>query len=212
MKFQKWDWVSYGLCFCSSNPDSDYDHEFRSVIEIRLWKFWLVLPFFNIIKPYKKWNTYGDTGFYEMHRSEYGFKYHDGLFTLLFGAQTHDSSTTKDKSWFLPWTQWQHVRHEKFGEVIKFSFKDFDGELITANTQIEEREWHFGTGYFKWLKYFRKYNVQRSLDIQFSSETGKRKGSWKGGTLGHGITMTSGEDNKTAFVRYCSENNMTFIN
>jgi hypothetical protein len=92
-----------------------------------------------------------------------------------------------------------------------FAFKDFDGEELTATTHIAEMEWRFGTGYFKWLSLFRRPKVRRSLVIEFSGETGRRKGSWKGGTLGHAIDIVPGELHEAAFRRYCAENNMTFV-
>lgn len=95
--------------------------------------------------------------------------------------------------------------------TISFEFDDFDGERITATTRIEEREWRFGTGWFKWLSLFRKPKISRSLDIHFSSETGKRKGSWKGGTLGHSINVLADELHEPAFRRYCDQNNMKFV-
>ncbi|MBB3745005.1 hypothetical protein FHX10_004542 [Rhizobium sp. BK591] len=92
-----------------------------------------------------------------------------------------------------------------------FAFKDFDGEELTATTHLEEMEWRFGTGCFKWLSLFRRRRIRRSLDIQFSGETGRRKGSWKGGTVGHAIEMKKTELHEAAFRRYCSENKMTFV-
>lgn len=94
--------------------------------------------------------------------------------------------------------------------TVSFDFDDFDGERITATTHIEEREFRLGEGKFKWLSIFRKPRINRYLDIQFSSETGRRKGSWKGGTVGHSIEMRAGELHEAAFRRYCEENNMTF--
>jgi hypothetical protein len=85
-----------------------------------------------------------------------------------------------------------------------FSFTDFDGEQLTAKTRIEEREWRLGTGIFKWLGRFKKPIIHRSLDIDFSGETGRRKGSWKGGTTGHSIEMLPGELHEAAFRRYCA--------
>lgn len=84
-----------------------------------------------------------------------------------------------------------------------FFFSDFDGELIECKTRIEEREWRLGTGWFKWLGVFKKPIVHRSLDLDFSKETGRRKGSWKGGTTGHAIEMLPGELHEAAFKRYC---------
>ena len=92
-----------------------------------------------------------------------------------------------------------------------FAFKDFDGEELTARTTIEEREWRFGVGWFAWLSLFRKPKISRYLEIAFSGETGKRKGSWKGGTTGHSIEMLPGELHESAFRRYCTEHDMTFV-
>ncbi len=144
-----------------------------------------------------------------------------------FGAQTHDSRTTEDWCCHLPWKQSTMVRHSlydpegnhifsglKFDDYWKalqecpkchFGFEDYDGEMIIASCHIEEREWHKGTGWFKWLKYFSKPHIRRSLDIEFDHEVGPEKGSWKGGTTGHGIDMQPGETPEHAFRRYCQK-------
>lgn len=95
--------------------------------------------------------------------------------------------------------------------TTSFAFDDFDGERIEATTRIEEAEWRFGTGWFKWLSLFRRPKVSRSLDLLFSAEVGERKGSWKGGTIGHAIEMRPGELHEAAFRRYCDENGLTFV-
>lgn len=108
-------------------------------------------------------------------------------------------------------------RWEREREIVEatptasFDFDDFDGERITATTRIEEREWRFGTGWFKWLSRFCRPKIRRYLDIRFSSETGRRKGSWKGGTVGHAIEMKPDELHEAAFCRYCAEHDMTFV-
>jgi hypothetical protein len=94
---------------------------------------------------------------------------------------------------------------------VTFIFDDFDGERLTATTRIEESEWLAGEGWFRWISLFRRPKIVRSLDIAFSGETGRRKGSWKGGTIGTSINMMPGELHEAAFRRYCDENNMTFI-
>ncbi len=53
--------------------------------------------------------------------------------------------------------------------------------------------------------------MSRYLDLDFSAEVGRRKGSWKGGTLGHAIEMVTGEAHEAAFRRYCDQNDLTFI-
>jgi len=172
---------------------------------------------------------------------EYGFTYGEGFLNVKFGRQTHDSSTEKNFGWFPPWTQWRFVRHSLYGldgslfadlphrarygspeyaesrrleescPTATFAFKDFDGEELTVTTKIEEREWLFGERGFAWLSLFRKPKVRRSLDLRFSDETGRRKGSWKGGTIGSGITLEPGQLHESGFRHYCADNGMAFI-
>lgn len=98
----------------------------------------------------------------------------------------------------------QQQRRDAVPKAV-FEFADFDGKRIRATTHIEEREWRFGEGWFKWLSLFRRPKIVRSLDISFSEEVGPEKGSWKGGTLGHGIDMLPGELHEAAFRRYCEQ-------
>lgn len=86
-----------------------------------------------------------------------------------------------------------------------FHFIDFDGEALSAETYIEEREWRRGTGWFKWLSLVWPKKIHRSLDIKFSGEVGPEKGSWKGGTVGHSIEMQPSELHEQAFRRYCDQ-------
>lgn len=183
----------------------------------------------------------GRDWYWRSTRRQFGFVLSDGGYlSFKYGRQTFDSATEKSKGFFLPWTQWRFVRHSYYGldgehlfdenQALKgaarfdewrrlreavpkqaFNFTDYDGERITATTYIEEREWHRGEGGFKWLSRFIPPMVRRSLDIAFSAEVGPRKGSWKGGTLGHGIEMLRGELHEAAFRRYCLANNLTFV-
>lgn len=174
----------------------------------------------------------GRNWYFEEHRRVLGFSVCDmgngyDFVQVMFGAQTHDSRTTMNWCKHLPWKQWKHVRHtiylpdgssfahegkrkwEDWHELrdqcprVHFGFEDYDGEMIVASCRIEEREWHKGTGWFRWLKYFSKPRIRRSLDLEFSAEVGTGKGSWKGGTTGHGIEMVRGDTPETAFRRYC---------
>lgn len=182
----------------------------------------------------------GRNWYVEETTREYGISIWEGHLCLKYGRQTHSSDTEQMWSCFLPWTQWRHVRHSLYGldgslfadlpanarwgtpeheegrrledvcPTVTFAFADYDGEELTATTKIEEREWHLGTKWCKWLSWFAKPKVRRSLDIRFSGETGKRKGSWKGGTVGHGIDMLPGELHGAAFARYCAKHDMRF--
>lgn len=119
-----------------------------------------------------------------------------------------DHGTYKDRPYRF------HVERmiEKSCPAAQFAFKDFDGEDGVATVRISEGEWAFGTGSFKWLSLFRPRKKVRALDIEFSIETGDRKGSWKGGTLGsHSSIKDPDEWHEEAFRRYCAENRMTFI-
>jgi len=204
-------------------------------LRVSVFRLTLIIRLPAIIKPWREWvdtSKYDwgreNGGYYSCYPREYGFSYHDGFLQVFLGPQTHDSATTKMWCKHLPWTEWRHVRHsfydtegnhwwtarkdwneryemEQKCPSVSFKFEDYDGEIITAKTHIEEREWKFGQGWFKWLSIFRRNMITRSLDIDFSSEVGPEKGSWKGGTVGHGIEMRKGELHEDAFRRYCNK-------
>lgn len=109
------------------------------------------------------------------------------------------------------WFSSDEIAYARSLESVDFLFKDFDGEELVARTRIEEREWRLGTGLFEWLSLFARPKIDRTINIEFSGETGRRKGSWKGGTIGHGISMNRGESVEDAFRRYCIEHEMTFL-
>lgn len=183
----------------------------------------------------------GRNYYYNYHRRQYGIDLNSGYLSVSFGRQSNDSSTEQRKGWLLPWMQWRQVRHSFYDIVgnvfahtagmsrwgspeydawkkavedcptVSFEFNDHDGERITATTKMEEREQRLGEGRFKWLSVFVKPKLYRSLDIHFSAEVGARKGSWKGGTIGHSVAMLPGELHEAAFRRYCPANGMTFV-
>lgn len=100
---------------------------------------------------------------------------------------------------------------KKAAPAVTFLFVDYDGEVIEARTFIEERTQRIGKGWFRWVHWFRRDRVYRSLDIEFSRQVGPEKGSWKGGTLGHGLEITDiDESHEEAFRRYCDEHGLAF--
>jgi len=181
----------------------------------------------------------GRNYYFNEHERRFGAYLYENHFVLCWGYQDDNNLYPRKNYWscFLPWNEYTFISCSKYDEngewletkldnnssfrrvfsyegdhTVKFLFNDFDGEEIVATTTIEQRRWHKGAGWFKWLKYFVEPKIVRSLDINFSKETGRRKGSWKGGTLGHGIDMeNSYELHESAFRRYCHENNMKFI-
>lgn len=92
-----------------------------------------------------------------------------------------------------------------------FTFADFDGQVLTAKVRLEEREWRRGRGFWKFLRLLTSPKIERYIDIEFSGETGSRKGSWKGGTIGCSSPIEQHETIESAFRKYCMSNNMTFI-
>lgn len=209
----------------------------------------LIIALPPILKPWKKWvdtskyewSKSESGGFWDVFEREYGFTITEGSVHTHYGAQTHDSDSTKSKVWFMPWRSWRHVRHSCYDlegnhhytasgdlrfcnpeyEVSQkmfkecpnaiFEFFDYDGEKINATCRIEEREWRLGEGKFKWLSWFRKPRVERYMDIRFSSEVGKRKGSWKGGTIGHSTDVLENELHESAFKRYCQKQGLKYV-
>lgn len=187
------------------------------------------------------WSKDPKAGYWGEHPRRYGAYLHNNHFYVSLGAQTMDSTTTQKWSCFLPWGEWRHVRFSLYGpdgghfwtqldqdirgsdkfmaqhamekeiKKVSFNFEDYDGEVIVAETHIEERQWKRGTGWFKWLSWFYEDKVRRSLDIHFSKEVGRRKGSWKGGTIGHSIDLLPGELHAAAFQRYCDANGLTLL-
>jgi hypothetical protein len=181
----------------------------------------------------------GRNWYWDTDAREYSISYSEGYLHLHYGRQSNDSQT--DKSWCkeLPWLACTFVRHSllnlqglklcdlpqgrisaKWEETERlrasqpkayFLFRDYDGEQIKVCCDVEEREWHRGRGTFSWLRWFSKPLIRRSLNLNFSAEVGKKKGSWKGGTLGHGTKIEAGESASAAFIRYCAEQKLEFI-
>lgn len=99
----------------------------------------------------------------------------------------------------------EFIRQREACPAAHFGFEDFDGDMRIATCHIEEREWHKGTGWFTWLKWFSSPKIHRCLNLEFDYEIGPRKGSWKGGTTGHSCDMLPGEDPEGAFRSYCAK-------
>ena len=237
---------TFAICLRSSD-DEGRKATFR--ISVGRFSFISVVPKW-LVRPERKkvyakyWSPddikrLGRDWYWSITPREYGIRITDGHLNIEYGRVTHDSSTEQRWGYFLPWTQWRHVRHsyydlegnhfadqverwhssglngrptyEDFKRIEesvptqRFVFWDFDGEALVVTTRIEEREWRFGTGWFKWLSLFRRAKISRYLNLTFSGETGREKGSWKGGTIGTSIEMLPGELHEAAFKRYCEQ-------
>jgi hypothetical protein len=106
----------------------------------------------------------------------------------------------------------EEIKLEESQPKIVFNFIDnYDGTELTATCKLSERCWTQGDKSFKWLKYFNEDHISRDLWCDFSGETGKRKGSWKGGTVGCGIELNEDESVTDAFKRLCDRENFTYV-
>ena len=191
-----------------------------------------------IIKPkkYAMKSKWGDVEY--IARREYGFSIFQELLTIMYGPQPEyfgQISNDHCKHVIIPWKYWEFTYHRLFDlnhnefhteygthtdreskvyhnlPKVKFHVRDYDGENVIATCYIEERRWDRGKGWFKWLKWFYKPQIQRVLDIEFDKETGSRKGSWKGGTIGTSISILPNETPLSAMIRYCIKHNMLFM-
>lgn len=201
---------------------------------------WLSPPAYKEkVTPIVPWDAetierLGRDYYYQTHSRKWGFSCSEGFLQIFYGTQNDGGwdVSSRSKSYNLPWKQWRHIRrswhyldgqlhHSEYGtgfigepsdlHKMVFAFNDYDGECITATTHIEEREWRRGEGYFKWLSFFYKPIIRRTLEISFSKEVGRRKGSWKGGTIGHSIDMLENELPYDAFLRYAEEHEFTNV-
>lgn len=92
-------------------------------LRLRAFRRTLIIELPAIIKPWRKWvdcshyqwATGPDAGYWAEHSREYGFAYSDGFLQVFLGAQTDDSTTTKNWCKHLPWTQWRFCRHSYYG-------------------------------------------------------------------------------------------------
>jgi hypothetical protein len=198
---------------------------------LHLGKYHLICELPHLIKSYKKWIKVDSGGFWDEHSTSYAAYVLDGnSLHVHYGPQTYDSTTTKSKVFFLPWKEHRFIRtswysdnnklmrtdydkdripfefvHEYKKTIPKtvFEIEDYDGEVIRAETCIEEREWQHGTGIFKYIFWFRKPIIRKTLEIEFDKEVGPDKGSWKGGILSLGFEMQPNETIEEAFKRFC---------
>jgi hypothetical protein len=162
----------------------------------------------------------------------------DSAIHIKYGCRRMDGSGDREIYWMIPWLN--HRFHAEYfydldRKLIKtfpggtsfsvrwnfqessalpkrsYDLKDYDGEDVIATCYIEGRHWKKGIRWCKWMSWFTKDHHSTSLDIRFSKETGERKGSWKGGTIGHSIEMLPNETADQAMARYCTEHKMTYV-
>lgn len=83
----------------------------------------------------------------------------------------------------------------------RYTMKNGTVQERTAKVFTERREWR--QRWLQWTSMFAK--VRTSIDITFSDEVGEETGSWKGGCVGCGWDLRSGETPEQALRRMESE-------
>lgn len=188
-----------------------------------------------IISPHRSWvdmSRYDFSkpphGYWNVDAVEYGVFATEGALHVRYGRKTHDSTTDKSKCYFMPWRRWRQVSHIvyapdgtpsenlAFADALRhatvdalkkerFEVEDYDGARVVVKTYIEDRAWMRGSGWLRWLGYITPHKRSRSLKLEFLSEVGPEKGSWKGGMTGCGLEMRTGETSEQAMRRFCNE-------
>lgn len=146
---------------------------------------------------------------------KWGVAIHNNTFWIYKGGEGNLNGGNKWWTWDIPFftTSWVRTSillkdntwaHETPGNNQRFyddewkqkqmswdyDFTDkTDNTVIPTKIYVEEREWRP-----KWLTWTKKFaKVRRTIDIHFSAEVGRRKGSWKGGVIGCGYDLQPNE-------------------
>lgn len=199
--YEMTDWIIFywGRSFDISFEICGYfDNRPRINLDLIFFSLTIVLPFRN------KWTD-------ECDPPKWGISIHNKTIWIYRGGKGNLSGGNKWWAWDLPFISKEWVRtsillkygtweHETKGNRKKFyndewkqkqkswtyDYTDrYDGEIIPTTIYVEQREWRP-----KWLKWTRLFaDVSTTIDIHFSKEVGREKGSWKGGTLGCGYAL-----------------------
>jgi len=193
-----WKWcfdISFEIC-------GYFDNRPRINLDLIFFSLTFVLPFRN------KWTD-------ECDSPKWGIAIHHNTVWIYRGGKGNMNGGSKWWTLHIPfltkdWVRtsillsddtWEHETKGNRKDFYKDEWKkkqkswtydytdSYDGEVIPTTIYVEEREWRP-----KWLHWTNLFSiVNRSIDIHFSKECGKRKGSWKGGVLGCGYTLLKNE-------------------
>lgn len=174
----------------------------------------------------------GRDWYWKYFTRSYGFSFWEDSLFIDYGLMSGDSADNpKTKLYSLPWKTNRFVRHTVYdlqGNVYlecknyrkearhvsydekqtapKATFKLLDlhdRSKVTASVTLQEREWHLGTGMFRFLAHLVKPTIHRSFDIEFSEGVGAGKEDWKGGIIGMSVNALPGELHIDGIKRLC---------
>ena len=204
--YESIDWVVFywGFIFDISYESCGYfDNRPRINLDLIFFSLTIILPFRN------EWTD-------ECDSPKWGISIHNNTFWIYRGGKGNCNGGNKWWTWNIPfvtknWVRtsillkddtWEHEtkgNHKEFYDdewkqkqkSWTYNFTDkYDGEIIPTTIYVEEREWRP-----KWLQFTSLFSEKRrTIDVHFSKEVGKRKGSWKGGTIGCSYRLNRKED------------------
>lgn len=221
-KNNKYDYVDWVIFYWGWNFDISFqlcgyfDNRPRINLDLIFFSLSLILPFRN------SWTD-------ECDPPKWGLAIHNNTVWIYRGGKGNMKGGGKWWTWNIPfitmdWVRtsillkddtWEHETKGNHKSFYKDEWKEkqkswtydytvkYDGEVIPTTIYVDEREWR--PKWLKWTKLFAK--TRRGIDVHFSKECGKRKGSWKGGTLGCGYELLSNETPLDCLKRMEKERN-----
>lgn len=163
------------------------------------------------------------TGIQDCDSAAWGFNFHNNTIWIYIGGGGNFEGGKKWKTFDLPWQyEWYRTstllkdltwHHETKKNRTKWSVENrggvgsyewleenkwkethpyidsYDGTVVKATIGVTEREWRMKWLY--WCPFFGR--TRETIEVEFDKEVGKRKGSWKGGTVGCGYEMLPDE-------------------
>lgn len=167
------------------------------------------------------------TGIQDCESPAWGFNYHGNVVWIYTGGKENSGKEwiTFTMPWDYTWVRTSLLLknqkswvHETNGNRMGFyndEWKNpelifiethpyvdkYDGTTVNATIRVEERERRPRA--FKWTKLFAK--VRKTIDVKFSGEVGREKGSYKGGCIGCGYEIRPNETPLECLKRMESE-------
>jgi hypothetical protein len=102
-------------------------------------------------------------------------------------------------------------KFEQSSDLPKRSYRltDYDGETIYCTAYVKEMMWKHGTKWWRWLSWFVPNRVRKYVELEFCPAYGRKKHSWKGGTVGHSAEFCQkAKDLDDVVWWYCAEHEM----
>lgn len=189
---------------------------------IKSWLFIFILPLLAVGWGQLYIHLPIRTGIQDSESAAWGINYHGNIFWIYIGGGGNFAGGKKWKTIHMPWeydwvrtstllkggswfNETKRNRVDWSGEATEegsynwlldnewqetYDYTDsYDGTKLQAKVSVKEREWRM-----RWLKWTRLFSkTKKTIEVNFSEEVGKEKGSWKGGVTGCGYDLRENE-------------------